>query len=121
MAYGREMLRKAGQGMKDFNLGEFLLDQDAKYARAVSPGRDDVFGEMTRGIPLRDAFNSTQVEKPENMLERVLDAGLVAAVPTANIASRYALPVGGVTLAGAALHQLTGAFDEQTSGTIMAG
>ena len=43
----------------------------------------------------------------------------MVAVPAANIASRYALPVGGVTLAGAALHQLTGAFDEQTSGTIM--
>ena len=112
MAYGREMLRKAGS---------MMLDADAAYAKAVSPGRDDPFGEMTRGVSLRDAFNSTQVEKPENMLERVLDAGLVAAVPAANIASRYALPVGGVTLAGAGLLELTNAFDEQTSGTIMPG
>jgi hypothetical protein len=101
MAYGREMLRKAGQGV-----GNFLLDQDAKYAKAVSPGRDDAFGEMTRGTSLRDAFNSTQIEKPENMLERVLDTGLVAAVPAANIASRYALPAGGVTLAGVGLANL---------------
>ena len=70
MAYGREMLRKAGQGV-----GNFLLDQDAKYARAVSPGEDRPLGHMTRGIPLKDAFTSTQEAKPENMLERVLDTG----------------------------------------------
>jgi hypothetical protein len=114
MAYGREMLRKAGQGV-----GNFLLDQDAKYAKAVGPGDDKAFGQITRGTSLRDAFTFPTTETPSNALERALDVGMHVAVPAANIASRYALPVGGVTLAGAALHQLTGAFDEQTSGTIM--
>lgn len=110
MAYGRDMLRKAGS---------MMLDADAAYAKAVSPGRDDAFGEMTRGISLRDAFNPVNYGEPENLAERVLGTAIDVAVPAANIASRYALPVGGVTLAGAALHQLTGAFDEQTSGTLM--
>ena len=117
MAYGREMLRKAGQGV-----GNFLLDQDAKYARAVSPAEEG-FGKMTRGTSIRQMMDPNQglSGKPEGLAEKALAAGLVYGVPTANIAARYALPVGGVTLAGAALHQLTGAFDEQTSGTIMPG
>ncbi len=119
MAYGREMLRKAGQGMKDFNVGEFLLDQDAKYARAAGPGDDKPFGQLTRGTSLRDAFSPAVSQEPEGMVENIMASALRIGVPTANIASRYALPAGGVTLAGAALHQLTGAFDEQTSGTLM--
>ena len=110
MAYGREMLRKAGS---------MMLDADAAYAKAAGPGDNKPFGQLTRGTSLRDAFNPVTTGEPEGVLENLFAAGLDIGVPAANIASRYALPVGGVTLAGAALHQLTGAFDEQTSGTLM--
>ena len=45
-------------------------------------------------------------------------------LPAANIAARYGLPLGGVTLAGKALMDLTGMFvgeNEQTSSTLMPG
>jgi hypothetical protein len=98
-------LRKAGQ---------FLLDQDAKYAQAVNnrtnPGNEALAG-MTRGTALKDVYAEPLIA--DSAVERVLGETMTAGVMAANVASRYALPAGGLTLAGAGLAELTSQFGQQ--------
>lgn len=101
LASTRKGLRKAGQAIVDF---------DTAYAQKVQKGIDpqkDPIGEMTRGVPLKDLFAPSQAE---NAKELAADIGFTTAVGVANVASRYALPAGGVTLAGKALYDLTTGF-----------
>ena len=108
MAYGMNQLRKAGG---------YLLDRDADYAKAMASNAG-TFGRATRGTSLRDAFD-TSGQVADSPIEKLAMLGVNIGFPAANIASRYALPAGGITLAGAGLLELTGAMNEQTSGTIM--
>lgn len=114
MAYGyntvRDGLRKAGQAMSDF---------DRAYAKKIE---ENVFSSMdgkggfndtlqgfrgtTSGVPLEDAFGAPDDPSMGYWQNKAANA----AVGTANLASRYLLPAGGVTLAGVALYDLTNQF-----------
>ena len=112
MYHGRDMLRKAGQRIMDF---------DAAYAKKIEDGvkrnmegggplaiTEGIRG-MTSGVALRDTFNRPG-NNPENIKERVMLHAMEGGVAAANIASRYALPAGGVTLAGVGLYDLAAQF-----------
>ena len=124
MAYGMDQLRKAGKAISDF---------DTAYANKISEGvkanmakggplamTEGIRG-MTSGIPIKDIYNRPD-NKPENAKEYIENAGYENAVMLANVASRYALPAGGVTLAGKALIDLTSYFggpaDQQEPGQL---
>jgi len=98
----REQLRKAGQ---------YLLDKDRQYAEAVGkhidPNKQPI-AEMTRAVPIGDIFRNPM--QADSQVEKLMGVGMDAAVLSANVASRYALPAGGVTLAGAAIIDLTAQF-----------
>ena len=117
MAYGRKMvmdnLRKAGTA---------FLDMDERYANAVadkllsnvSPnivlGSIQGYGGMGSSIPLRQM-------NPLTSDNRLVDGTYLAA----NLASRYALPAGGVTLAGKGLYDLTQGLYASASATPVFG
>jgi len=102
-------LRKAGQA---------LADMDRAYANKVASHIDpqkQPLAEMGSAVPLADVFAPGQAD---SQAEKVLLAAMDAGVLTANVASRYALPAGGITLAGKGLYDLTTQFgssaDEQS-------
>ena len=116
MAYGINQLRKAGK---------FLGDLDAAYAEKVQSGIKNR-GTMRSGLhellsasPIRDTM---QWHGAETRYEYLQAAALNTTVGAANVASRYMLPAGGVTLAGKALIDLTnsfgGAADQQEPGQL---
>ena len=104
MAYGMNQLRKAGR---------YILDADAAYAKAVEnsiSNTDSVLGGlrgMTSAAPLRDTLT---LHGAETGREYAQAAALNTGIAAANIASRYMLPAGGVTMAGKGLYDLTVAF-----------
>lgn len=103
MAYGRQYimdgLRKAGNA---------FLDMDERYANAIEdrlPSNPNVvqgFAGFGSAIPIRE-MNPFAAESRKDMF-------IDSAVLGANIASRYLLPAGGVTLAGKGLYDLTIGF-----------
>lgn len=125
---GNRFVRQAKVGLR--KAGKKLSAFDENYANALY--REGIAGkyQMGHAMPVREAINTVKVRRsaaeeaagepdtPAYMkaLGIATNTGLV----TANVASRYALPagvaVGGVTLAGQALAQLT--QDYQTSGTL---
>ena len=103
-----DQLRKAGK---------FLLDQDEKYAYAADRQNMPMISQLGHAVPLRQAIN--MVEDPAAVLGGKADTSIKgkvmrgtanAAITGAQVASRYALPAGGLTLAGTALLDLTNAF-----------
>jgi len=112
MAYGREQLRKAGN---------FLGDLDAKYTNQVR--KVQALNNPMSGVPLNE-LNKYPNEGVGWKERRLVDA-MTAGVAVSNVASRYALPAGGVTLAGKGLYDLTMGFqqqaeeDQQTNATLM--
>ena len=111
-----EGLRKAGQQIGDL---------DARYAKAV----DDRFGlsrsgtpgkaviGLTSAGPIRDIVRPAEIA--DTAMDKALDVGMSAGLLATNVASRYALPAAGVTLAGKGLYDLTQMMmGQQTSGTI---
>lgn len=112
MAYGINQLRKAGK---------FLGDLDAAYTNKVREVQ--AFNNPMSGVPLNEL--TKYPNEGVGWKERRLVDAMTAAVGTANVASRYALPAGGVTLAGKGLYDITvglqqmGQQDQQTNGTLM--
>ena len=110
MAYGRQYmmdgLRKAGNA---------FLDMDERYAKALEdrlPSNPNVvqgFGGFGRAVPIRE-MNPFAAESRNDML-------IDSAVLGANVASRYLLPAGGVTLAGKGLYDLTIGFGSEADET----
>ena len=111
-----EQLRKAGKA---------LLDLDDKYAYVADRQSMPMISQLGHAVPLRQAIN--MVEDPAAVLGgkadtsikgKVMRGAANAAITGAQVASRYALPAGGVTLAGQALYDLTVQFggqgDQQT-------
>lgn len=103
MAYGRDMLRKAGQA---------ILDMDERYANALFNKGDSQFVQGTRGLPLRDAIGYTEVrdelgnELAPDFRSRMNDGAYAAA----NIGARYGLPGLGLTAGAKGIYDLTAAF-----------
>ena len=112
MSYGRKTmmdgLRKAGSMLQSG--GKKLLDLDEAYAQKVGESIDarrQPLAEMTRAVPIKHLLAPSTAS---NKLELAMDMALVGTAGSANIAARYALPAGGVTLAGKALYDLTTQF-----------
>ena len=108
MSYGRETvgnaLRKAGQ---------VLSDIDRAYAGKIAEGIDaqrQPFRGITTTVPVEDVIDGIKNGSADSQMEAVLGAVMDAGVLGANVASRYALPAGGITLAGKALYDLTTQF-----------
>lgn len=112
-----DRLRKAGKAIREF---------DADYANKVAqlyagesghPKGAAALGSMLGGSPIGERYPSGATTRGEKLLVGAADLGIDAT----NFAARYALPVGGVTLAGKALYDLAMQFGqgEQTSGTLM--
>ena len=108
------------------NLIRRVGDLDAKYAQAVGkrfdPTNSNAVVGMGSAVPIRDIFAPWE-GAPETTAEKVMMHSMDAGVMAANVASRYALPAGGLTAAGVGLYELgqylNGMGDQQTSGTIM--
>lgn len=93
-------LRKAGQA---------LADMDRAYANKVASHIDpqkQPLAEMGSAVPLADVFGGTADSQAEKVMLGAMNTGVMAA----NVASRYALPAGGITLAGKGLYDLTTQF-----------
>lgn len=115
MSYGRKTvmsgLRKAGQ---------FLGDIDEKYADAIYDEKDP-FRSMTSAQPLRDVQGWTKIDHyeaaggigPRSRKDARNAMISDTAYGVANVASRYALPAGGVTLAGKGLLDIASMFGGQ--------
>ena len=105
LATGRKTVRKAGQK---------LLDVDEAYAGKVADLHGSVheapLGHMTSGTPIREFFKESANVQADTKTERVIGEAMKYGLLGANVASRYALPAGGVTLAGKALIDLTNGF-----------
>ena len=104
MAYGREMLRKAGKAFLDF---------DEKYADMMfNPAKQDQFAQGTRALPLREVPGYNQVtDGAGNILASDTRSQLSdLAYGAANVGVRYGLPAAGVTIAGKGLYDLTAMF-----------
>ena len=123
MAYGMDQLRKAGRALQSF---------DTAYADKIEagvmknlesmPGPRGVlegFRGMTSAVPLDQIYVD---QGASNAQERAMSIAMNTGVFAANAASRYALPAGGVTLAGKALYDLTTQFggiaDQQEQGQL---
>ena len=123
MAYGMQQLRKAGKALGDFDAAYAGKIEEGVLANmATMPGPRGVlegFRGLTSAAPIRDTMKWHGAETPQEYIQAgALNAGVAAA----NIASRYALPAGGVTLAGKALYDLTtqfgGVADQQEPGQL---
>ena len=115
MSYGRQTamdaLRKAGSK---------LNQMDTAYAEALVPepatSMVGTIGAFGRGVPISEIYNAMPrmdggVLRDARPDERnYVDALYETALYAGNIGSRYALPAGGVTLAGKGLYDLTAAF-----------
>ena len=106
-------LRKAGDAVSRFakgqveELGKDIRQFDNAYAAKVAEGAHP-FVQMTSGFPITYAPAGTAQEKAVGY-----------ALMGANAAARYALPAGGVTLAGKGIYDLTQMLtDQQSSGAL---
>ena len=97
-----------------------IADFDRRYAGKVlenlgGAGKAPIREYLTAS-PLFDKPGYT----PDNdIMSAIAERVVVGGVLGLNAGYRYGLPAAGVTLAGKALFDLTGAYETQTSGTIM--
>ena len=108
-------------------VGKALLDVDQSAAdkfrgRVTGDSNMDAFRRDAQGMSIRDINKRVgQMGEPESQVEKFLKPAMVATPYATNIGARYALPLGGVTLAGKALVDLTAALspaDYQEQGQI---
>ena len=99
-----------------------LADADRRYAGAIKEhltrdgGNPQGLRAMLTTLPLAAKVDYTpNVDTLSAIAERVTTGG----IKSLNAGYRYGLPAAGVTLAGKALLDLTGAYETQTNGTIM--
>ena len=100
-------LRKAGQA---------LADMDRAYANKIAghidPNKQPIL-EIGSAVPIRDALVGGEAD---SQVEKALLTAMNVGVAGMNVASRYALPAGGITLAGKALIDLTAMFGGPADG-----
>ena len=101
MAYGMEQLRKAGRALDKFDRA-----YASKIASNIDPHKKPI-AEIGSAVPIADALLGGRADTPT---EKALLVAMNAGVAGMNVASRYALPAGGITLAGKALYDLTVEF-----------
>ena len=108
-------------------VGKAVLDADQYMAdrfRGDVKGDSDMaaFRRDAQGMSIRDINKQVaEMGEPESQVEKFLKPAMAAMPYATNIGARYALPLGGVTLAGKALVDLTAALspaDYQEQGQI---
>ena len=110
MAYGKDMLRRAGQSLMDFD------ERYAARAERDMGGADrNPLKVLLGGNPLKGPYENDG----EGMLERLIVGGAMGGTMAVNVGYRYGLPAAGVTLAGQGLYDLTNSLNQQTESTIM--
>ncbi len=110
MAYGRDILRRAGQSFLDFD--ERYAD---RAARDLGGFENSPLKAMFGGVPLKGPY----ANDGETWGEKLIGGAAIAAPMAVNVGYRYGLPAAGVTLAGQGLYDLTTALNQQTESTIM--
>ena len=101
-----------------------LADFDRRYAGRVL---QDLGGagkaplrEAFTALPFADYASYRSPDRAENtLMGKIGEEVTIAGAMALNAGYRYGLPAAGVTLAGKALLDLTGAYETQTNGTIM--
>ena len=107
----RDLRRRAGDALTSMLKG--ASDFDRAYAKKIEDGipfQKRGIIAMGRAVPLADIYKKDPTAQADSFVEKMGLHAMDAAVMTANVASRYALPAGGVTLAGKALIDLTAAY-----------
>lgn len=95
-----------------------MLDFDERYAAAADRQSMPMLSQIGHAMPLKqaatfvtDKATATGQGKPDTSLAgRTTRGAINAALVGANVASRYALPAGGITLAGQGILDLTAQF-----------
>ena len=117
----RELIRKAGQRLNQMDSAYAQAIQD-RFKLTEDPSTVKSLQGLTSAVPISEIINNPYQPDRSQMTrnERIMDMGMDAAVLTSNIAARYALPAGGVTLAGVGLYETGKALmgNQQTEGTI---
>jgi hypothetical protein len=121
MAYGMNQLRKAGKAFLDFDesFADALYADDRKQAYQIGHTLPIKYASQ-----LVDDRNPRTGEIDNTAWGKTARGAIGAGLIGANIASRYALPAGGITLAGKGLIDLTGMLvgpNEQTDSAVMPG
>ncbi len=101
MSYGR---KTAMDGLR--KAGKFLGDIDQSYTEKVR--EVPMFDNMGSNVSFRETYQYPN--QGENRTERAIVEAFTAGVAATNIASKYALPAGGVTLAGKGLLDMAARF-----------
>jgi hypothetical protein len=119
MNYGREtvsnLLRKAGQGIMDFD--RMYAERAARDMKAYDTPMGGIRG-MLGGNAIGDiakGFDS------DSLGERLVGYGMQTGMIATNAGYRYGLPAAGITLAGKGLYDLTMGMNQQTQGTLNPG
>ena len=106
-----DLRRRAGDALTSMLKG--ASDFDRAYAKKIEnridPNKQPIIG-LGSTIPLADIYKPNEYTRADTRLDKAMLQGMNAGVMAANVGSRYALPAGGVTLAGKALIDLTAAY-----------
>ncbi len=116
------MRERIGKGFR--KVGEAINNFDKAYAAKLerdAKGPIDAAGLYGRAIPLSESYEAIGMSEcearggigPRTRAERDMGRAVGTGVLAANLASRYLLPAGGVTLAGKGLYDLTVQFGGQ--------
>ena len=101
MSYGR---KTAMDGLR--KAGAFLGDIDQSYSEKVR--EVPMFNNIGSGVSIKETFEYPN--EGTNWKERAGINAMTGAVLGTNLASKYALPAGGVTLAGKGLMDIAARF-----------
>ena len=104
--------------------GEKFLDFDEKYAHSAGRfGDDSNVAKAMRGAPIRDLIGNHQQHGPgfygNGAAFDIPMNGMLYGGTAANLLSRYALPAGGVTLAGKGLYDIAAGLSQPEEEVIM--
>lgn len=114
--YGRELLRKAGEGLRNFDDAYSAKIRD--MYEGANPTVKAIGYTVGGGYP---SLRKGEVEReigPETRRQQMQRQAMEYALPIANAVPKYVLPAAGVTMAGQGLIELTQGMNQQSSGTI---
>ena len=115
MAYGRDILRKAGQSLMNFD--ERYADRAARdMGGAHKSGLQVGLG----GTSIRSLSQGADFKDP-SISDYLMAYGYLGGAMGTNLGYRYGLPAAGVTLAGQGLYNLAASMNQQTESTITPG
>ncbi len=97
-----------------------VADFDRRYAGKVLENLGGSGKAPIREVLTAQPFADKVERTPDrDTMSAIAEEIMVGGVKGLNLGYRYGLPAAGVTLAGKALLDLTGAYETQTNGTLM--